>query len=76
MNVKELREKLSEYADDTEVHFSYDYRDRNHTLVTEEVVRVRSTEIVYSDYHDQTKIADDSDYDDSSLEVKTVVVLS
>jgi hypothetical protein len=61
MNVKELREVLEEFDDDTIVRFSYDYGDRSHHYVAREVEYVDMQLVKHSDYIGDMVIDDNED---------------
>jgi hypothetical protein len=52
MNVRELKELLETFDDDTKVRFSYDYGDHWHSRMATEVVTADFLPVEYSGYHD------------------------
>jgi hypothetical protein len=76
LTVGELKEMLEQYSDDTPVHISYNYGDHWHTHVAPKADMVEEVGIVYSEYHNMDKLADDDDYDGEEGTVKHVVVIS
>lgn len=75
MKVKELIEQLQRMPEDMDVHIAYPYGDYWRNVVAPKVSTVRSTEVVYSGYHQTDKLADDHDYDREDEGVRQVVVI-
>jgi hypothetical protein len=75
MTVGELIERL-EGIDDKElpVGFSYNYGDHWHTRVVADVTDAEEAEVIYSDYHNMNKMAEDENDDPDNF--KIMVVLS
>ncbi len=71
MKVSDLIEKLQDFDEDMEVHFSYDYGDHAHTEAAPKVKRVEELGVKHSSYIDMDRIA----YEDEEEE-KIVIVLS
>ena len=51
MTVRELINKLEDFEDDVEVHFTYNYGDYWHTTVAPPVREVDFGEVRHSEYH-------------------------
>lgn len=60
MTVKDLREALEDFDDDTPVVFSYNYGDHWRTTVAERVENADEGEVIWSAYHRSPKILEDS----------------
>ena len=76
MKVRELIEELQQFADDVEVHFSYNYGDHWRTTVAPKANYVELLPVVYSQYHSMPKVIGDEDdvrYNDAD---KVVVITS
>jgi len=58
MKVSDLIERLREYDEDAEVHFSYDYGDHWHTNVAPKVTTVADYYVKHSDYHRMDALVD------------------
>jgi hypothetical protein len=52
MNVRELKETLEQFDDNTTVRFSYDYGDHRHSWMATEARFVDLKPVEYSGYHD------------------------
>lgn len=73
MTVKDLIEKLQEFAPDAEVHIAYSYGDHWRTQVAPAVTAAEETQVEWSEYHRMDRIVDDEDYDDERI--RPVVVI-
>jgi len=79
MTVKELREALDKFEDDTRVVFSYQYGDHARTVVAGAVKVADESDVRWSGYHDMPMVVEaDEPEDDEPRDVpdETVVVLS
>ena len=61
MTVKELIEKLEQFDQTMEVHFSYNYGDHARTIVCPPVTHVGEDGITYSNYHNMPTLDEASD---------------
>lgn len=68
MTVKDLREALEDFDDDTPVVFQYNYGDHWRTEVAERVENVDEGEIVWSAYHRSPKVVDGDEQDEEQDE--------
>lgn len=75
MIVKELIERLRDMDEELEVMFSYNYGDYTKTMVAADICNVDESEVVYSEYHRMSRIADDEDESERS-QIKKVVILN
>ena len=73
ITVKELREALEDFDDDTRVMFSYHYGDRPNTLVAEGAENVEEMHVRWSDYHNQPRVAEDDEVDAGGVECVVVI---
>lgn len=73
MTVKELKERLNQFDDNTEVMFSHNYGDFWRTPVALPIEEIVENEVVFSDYHNSYRIAGESE--EKTSKPKTVVVL-
>lgn len=64
MNVRELIDYLHDMDGEMEVFCGYDYGDRGHNIVAEEVEEVTEETVVWSDYHRMYKLQKGDDCDD------------
>lgn len=64
ITVKELREALSSFDGDLEVHIAYDYGDYWRNVVAPAVHSVETSLVVYSAYHSMDKVVDDEEEDE------------
>jgi len=80
MKVSDLIQQLTHMNPEAEVHFSYNYGDYTRTDVAPRIDRVDEDSVVYSDYHQMDRIADeeyDTNEDTGEWEegVRQVVIL-
>jgi hypothetical protein len=61
MQVKELIEMLSRFEQTAEVHYSYNYGDRQRTEVAPAVCQVSDGVVEYSDYHQMDRLVTDEE---------------
>ncbi len=74
MTVGELRALLEDFSDDTPVHFAYNYGDYGRTQVAQPVKNAEEMPIVWSDYHDMPRLADDEEEADEGEELQAVIL--
>jgi len=72
MTVRDLKEMLEGYDDNTPVHISYNFGDYWRTQVAPKATDVELQMVKYSDYHSMDKIDEDGDEEDC----REVLVLS
>ena len=77
MTVSDLIDELSNYDEDMEVMFAYDYGDHVHTTVAEGVTGVFEETVEYSEYHRSYRVIDEDEEDDLRMASgKRVVVIA
>jgi hypothetical protein len=78
MNVRELKELLSEFDDELEVQFAYNYGDHWQSRVTANVGSASVGHVKYSDYHSMDTLKrgrDDEDEDEENETTREVLIL-
>jgi hypothetical protein len=77
MNVKELRELLEGFDDNTEVLFQYNYGDHWRTQVAAPVDKVEEGKVIPSPYHNMDRVLDEDDEqeDEPSPDERNVVLI-
>ena len=73
MKVSDLIEELKQFNDDTEVMFSYNYGDHCNTSVAQKINSVYENEVVYSDYHNMHKMANE-EYDYNKEKISVIIL--
>ncbi len=73
VTVRELREELENFDDDTPVVFAYNYGDIGRTTVCQEVKTLDEASIEWSEYHRMFKLADDNQENPTS-DLNVVVI--
>lgn len=77
MKVKDLIQELKCFNPKSEICFSYPSGDYWGTELANEVSRVETANVTYSNYHDTNKIVDDDRLDNYDQEdLRQVVVIS
>lgn len=72
MTVKELIEKLSQFDEEAQVFFGYNYGDHGQTQVFQEIRRIDEKNLKYNDYF---RLNTEIDEDDVTDETESSVVL-
>lgn len=76
MNVKELREVLEQFDDETIVRFSYDYGDHCHHIIAHEVKYVDLLNVKKNDYVEDFVVDDNEEGEFIEDDECNAVVLS
>ena len=74
ITVGELKSLLAQHDDEKLVFFAYNYGDRVRTTIAGNIHRVEEDQVVYSDYHQDCKIAD-LDYDEGKPDLTDAVII-
>lgn len=72
MTVKDLKEILEEFGDETEVHFAYPSGDHWRSTITPPVRRMEMKQIKHSSYSDNFVLADEDDEEENNKEVLVI----
>lgn len=74
MTVRELRESLEDFDDDTKVVFSYNYGDYGKTTVADPAGNVDEMRVKYSAYHRTLSVIEEEDDDGDDGDNEVVVI--
>lgn len=72
----ELIEALSDFNDDMEIKFSYNYGDYWNTKVANNINNIDIQRIKYSSYHGMDKIVIEDENEDEDNDNEEVIILS
>jgi hypothetical protein len=76
MNVADLRELLTDFDEDMDVVFGYNYGDHANTMVTQDVHKIDKTVVGESSYFFPLKVVLDEDNEDNYRNKHTVCMIS